>query len=358
MRSIWFNDNISSISDVIKALISAGHSSDRIIVTSKNKLFSGFDLVSKRLVEAPAVNPSEYVEWALEFVETHNIGHFFVGRHAFEIMKNEDRFKSLGVNLLTSVNPDTWNSIDDKSLFYKHLEKTGNADMIPAWTTWSDDSKTNLLTLINSVIPESAGASACVKPVRGIFGQGYFRFDSFPDPVQQLFYPEEKVIVPTKFEALALNLNRKEGKTRNWMIMEYLPGSEFSVDALAYEGKIVAAIARRKNDSNAEGQTIVNNSEINRQMDVLAKEFNMSGAFNAQFKLNTKNEIKVLEINPRFSGGIGISLLAGINIPALWVQIADLGTTEGISIDKQKHGIHVYMKSEAVEITDHSDESI
>ena len=49
----------------------------------------------------------------------------------------------------------------------------------------------------------------------------------------------------------------------------------------------------------------------------LVERFGLNGMINVQFKEDAQGEPKLLEINPRASGGVAMSCLSGINLPYL-----------------------------------------
>ncbi len=353
MRSvIWFNDGLSVMAEAIQAL---RDKVDQIIVSHKNPFFVGFDLADECFVEPKAVDSTSYVNWALDFAKARGVTHFFVGRQARFITAREADFKAAGVTLMFSLSPEQWDDIDDKSLFYKRLLAAGHGDMLPIWHTWNDSGENSLNPLVEAIrtTPGEVSREACIKPVRGIFGEGFFRFDDAPHAQQQLFNPEAKIMCHTDFCALALESARNLGKTQDWMVMEFLPGPEYSVDTLAHEGKIVTFVARQKGDVAAEGQIISGEADIVVQLNKLAEVFNLSGVFNAQFRRDVNGDLKVMEINPRFSGGMGMSLKAGVNLPYWWLMMA---LTQGAAANEapQAHvGMRVYSWHQAVELTDH-----
>jgi hypothetical protein len=352
MRSvIWFNDGLSVMAEAIQALRSHV---DVIIVSHKNPYFVGFDQADQVYIEPKSVKVDEYVSWALDMAKRHEVTHFFVGRHARYITEREADFASAGVKLMFSLSPEQWDDIDDKSRFYKRLIAAGHADMLPIWHTWNDDGKSSLTALVAAIRAAEGEVvrEACVKPVRGIFGEGFFRFKANPDPRQQLFKPEAKIMRHEDFGTLARAAALNSGNYQDWMVMEFLPGPEYSVDTLTHDGKIVTYVARQKGEVDAEGQIIAGDADIAVQLNNLAEVFNLSGVFNAQFRRDVDGNLKVMEINPRFSGGMGMSLKAGVNLPLCWLNLA---RNNGVLADvpQAKVGMRVYSWHQAVELTDH-----
>jgi carbamoylphosphate synthase large subunit len=62
---------------------------------------------------------------------------------------------------------------------------------------------------------------------------------------------------------------------------------------------------------------------------MLAEEEALNAIFNAQFRLSADGTLKLLEVNPRMSGGIAMSCMAGPNLPYLAVLDAFEGVNDG-----------------------------
>jgi predicted ATP-grasp superfamily ATP-dependent carboligase len=98
--------------------------------------------------------------------------------------------------------------------------------------------------------------------------------------------------------------------------MEFLDGYEYSVDCVGDGRRLVAAVQRRKAKAGGYGQEIVDIPELTRAIGEMTEVFGLSGLFNAQFR-EGRNGFRLLEINPRFSGGIGYAGAIGVNLPYL-----------------------------------------
>jgi len=101
------------------------------------------------------------------------------------------------------------------------------------------------------------------------------------------------------------------------MVMEYLPGEEYTVDALAMNGRSFVIIPRKRLQirSGITFQGITEkNEKIIRYSDALIKELKLSYAFGFQFKLDKDGEPKLLECNPRIQGTMVLATFAGANI--------------------------------------------
>ncbi len=111
------------------------------------------------------------------------------------------------------------------------------------------------------------------------------------------------------------------------IIQEYLPGEEYTIDALFdFNGKMVVAVPRKrivtKGGISAIGKT-EKNEKVIEFIEKISKNLVFHGPINIQFKEDKSGELKLLEINPRFSGGLPITYQSGINIPKLVLELAE-----------------------------------
>lgn len=144
------------------------------------------------------------------------------------------------------------------------------------------------------------------------------QIDKFPVIAKPRFGKGSKDII--KIEDLT-DLTYVTAKYNNMIFQEYLPGVEYSVDVLSdlNENPLVAIPRIRiqtKAGISVKGKIIRNQSIENLCMD-LAKHLGIKGPCVIQLKQSESGELKIIEINPRFGGGTFFSTLAGINFPAL-----------------------------------------
>ena len=101
------------------------------------------------------------------------------------------------------------------------------------------------------------------------------------------------------------------------LVMEYLPGEEYTVDALATNGETIVVVPRKRIEIKS-GITfrgkVEKHDEIIEYTKSLIKELKLSYAVGFQFKLDEKGRPNVLECNPRIQGTMSLSTFAGANI--------------------------------------------
>lgn len=109
----------------------------------------------------------------------------------------------------------------------------------------------------------------------------------------------------------------------NAMVQEYIKGDEYTVDVMVdFDGNIKTIVPRLRLETRAgevsKGVTKKDILIINAVKEVVKKLPNPVGCITLQCFKKENGEITFIEINPRFGGGIPLSIEAGANFP-LWV---------------------------------------
>ncbi len=109
------------------------------------------------------------------------------------------------------------------------------------------------------------------------------------------------------------------------IVMEYLPGKEYSVDILADNGKAIIVIPRLreklKMGVSFVGITVKNDTIIEASKKIVAT-LNLNGNIGLQFKEDENKVPKLIESNPRLQGTIVLCAAAGVNLVYLAVKLA------------------------------------
>jgi predicted ATP-grasp superfamily ATP-dependent carboligase len=102
------------------------------------------------------------------------------------------------------------------------------------------------------------------------------------------------------------------------MVLEYLEGPEFSIDCVASTEQLYAAIPRMKGEGRI--REIIDHHELIQLAQGFHHHYGIPYLFNIQVKYN-QGVPKLLEINPRMSGGMHFSCLTGLNLPYLGIKL-------------------------------------
>ena len=108
------------------------------------------------------------------------------------------------------------------------------------------------------------------------------------------------------------------------VVQEFLPGKEYTIDLLAdFTGKVISAVPRERlvvrSGVTDRGQTLNHSGMIHLAMEA-SRALDLRGPANIQVKLNGENAT-IFEVNPRFSGGISLTIAAGADFTAWLIEM-------------------------------------
>ena len=123
---------------------------------------------------------------------------------------------------------------------------------------------------------------------------------------------------------------------QNPVVQEYLQGKEYTIDLLAdFDGNIISVVPRERivvrSGVTDRGRTLYHPAMIDAAVRT-AEALDIRGPANIQVKLNDELPT-VFEVNPRFSGGIPLTIAAGADFPA-WLIEMSCGTKVDPQIGK------------------------
>jgi len=112
----------------------------------------------------------------------------------------------------------------------------------------------------------------------------------------------------------------------NSIIQEYIEGTEYTIDVLSdYNSNALSAVPRERIETRGgisyKGKIVVNNKLVDSGRNI-AQLLKIRGACNIQCIINKKGDIYFIEVNPRFSGSLPLTIAAGVNGPLILMKIA------------------------------------
>jgi carbamoyl-phosphate synthase large subunit len=239
-------------------------------------------------------------------------------------------YRGKEVNFLPYVNDDSFLNKLKKLIDLKKIDF-----IIPA----HDDVAFALSQLEDKIKAKVIGQSKNVNEIVRFKDKTYKYFNNIL-PIGKIFNEtpkEEDFPVFTKpkkgqgsFKALILNdLDEynsffKQNKKDEFIIMEYLPGQEFTIDCFSDKGKVLyyGARTREKTTRGISIQsTLITDVSLNREFkkyaDLISKKLNMHGIWFYQMKFDKNGNLKLLEIGPRVSGTMMLNRVRGVNFVEL-----------------------------------------
>nr|WP_321156647.1 ATP-grasp domain-containing protein [Psychrobacter sp. LV10R520-6] len=262
-------------------------------------------------------------QFVLDHAKQNNVKVLLTGRNGADYEAQREAFSAAGIRLLTgATSVSALATIDDKFAFMQQCY----AYDIPVAESWRFDNTAELEALLT----EHGHQPLCVKPVTGIFAQGFWRLDSGKaageqyDSFEHLYFTEDKKINIEQFINAYANSNMIQARPIPMLLMPFLSGQEYSIDVVCEYGEVLAAITRYKT---GKVQHIGYDELVMDVVIPLIKTFGCDGIVSVQTKADDDGQHRVLEINSRPSGGIGYTAHSGVDLTqigfAYWLGLTD-----------------------------------
>jgi hypothetical protein len=315
--NLWFNHNFSSIFNVCqlirRGVVDHGFPGElKILLSHSDPGFVARPLSDVFFEDKKQENGEAYALWCLSQCRERGVNVFWASRGASDIIARKADFEALGVRLMIPASGENLTVLNDKALFYKSLE--GLSLGIPRWfevSTYKEFCEAVELML-------SEGRVVCFKPAKSIYGLGFKIIRDQIDPLKAFLSNDT---VRCDLAEAKKRLDVPPESFVKLLVMERLPGPEYSLDCLALEGRLIKVSIRKKPMWAGRPEKLIFDPSLSKTAETLGKRFNLSWIFNLQI-MDSKDGPRILEINPRMAGGLYFSCLAGINYPYWALRLA------------------------------------
>lgn len=317
MKTIYFNQWFSSITDVIADIKAKHGDSVKIIGSSKNPDHAYKGVVDEFIVEDwedssdTVESDNNYLKWLIETLKSNKVDIFFAKKHSSIISKNIDKLEEIGVYTILE-NHETLGRFDKKSDVYKELLTVKELKhYIPVF--YNGTSLNNITDLINSSVK---GSPWCFKLDTDEGGYSYRAIEQDELDLSSLNHFRVNSISASEAVSLVSKLSKSE--LDKLLFMEILDSPEISVDCYNSKQGFIAICREKKSGTRV--QKIYRNDEISKICENIGKHYDLKYTFNVQFRVHHKSDksnienLRLLEINPRMSGGTYYATLLGINL--------------------------------------------
>lgn len=304
---IWMNQSFS-MRNIVRRIIK-DRPDVRLCVSSIDKNAPVRDVAGTFWIE-PARGDCDYTAWLLETAVRNQIDVLVPERGKRDVAQALEQFIDRGITVHLTADTPTLNLLDDKAAFTASL-----GDDPFTCTTYVATTAADFEEAVGMLV--NAGDVPCVKPVRGVYGAGYWTLDA-QSPLAHLADPDARSIAP---EVYAASLRKAEdfGETFALLVMEHLPGLEASVDLVADQGTVLLAAVRTKLDSHR--QRIQTDHDLIPHASGLVRRHRLHGAVNVQYKQNRDGDWRILEVNARAAGGASYCDEVGVPFCATWMDV-------------------------------------
>lgn len=346
--AVWLAEGQSSQRDMLASLQTLKNHADtsfNIIASHRHnrpEIFEFADSVYREPFTSTADNDEQTVlesveplmprwQFVLEQAQKDNVKVLLTGRNGNDYEDKREAFDAAGIRLLTgATSVAALEVIDDKFAFMQQCHEHD----IPVAEAWRFDNVAELEALLATY----GHQPLCVKPVTGIFAQGFWRLgkvkemgreagtetDEQYDSFEHLYFTEEKKINTAQFINAYANSVMVQERPIPMLLMPYLSGQEYSIDVVCEYGEVLAAVTRYKT---GKIQHIGYEQAVMDVVIPLIKAFGCDGIVSVQTKADDDGQHRVLEINSRPSGGIDYTTHSGVDLTqvgfAYWLGLTD-----------------------------------
>lgn len=277
------------------------------------------------LLEPAGLLGDEYAKWLLTACQAHSITLLWAGKERELLADWRERFAAAGVQMVVAGTRAVQEELEDKAAFLHGWDT--DILPVPRWRPFS--TPTELETAYSEL--SGQGRRLCVKPAKGIYASGFRILEETPSLDGFLGGSLYTMSVAAARELFGAP------QFPTMLLIEVLEGAERSVDCVAWEGRLIRAVVRRKLGL---GQVIEDRPDLVEAASRIAKMYGLSGIFNFQTK-DQGGTANMLEINARASGGLRYSMAAGVNFLQLGLDAAT-GRLDWENLPKPRSGFQVF----------------
>jgi carbamoyl-phosphate synthase large subunit len=274
-----------------------------VIGTDASNFSSALQLCDKKFLTKP-VKDRAYFEQLLDIVKKNKVDLLIptVDLDLKLLAKNKDKFEKSGCVVLIS-NPEVIDICQDKRETFRFLAEN------------------------NFHTPETMSLRTALKSKK-------LRFPLFLKPWDG-YASRGNAIVRTRNELLTIGK-----RIPNCIVQEFVAGAEYTCDVFVdFDMKVRCVVPRKRIEVRSgevsKGQTVKNSKVINQSRRLVETLGAGPGVVTIQLMVDKNKKINFIEMNPRFGGGVPLSIKAGANFPK-WILQQMLGTKPRIKFDSFK----------------------
>ncbi len=302
---------------VMKSLRDNSERSIRVVGVDASSEAVGFRLADAGY-QIPMANAPDFIDSLLKIAINEKAKVILpLVTHELEMLSlNKDKFQKEGVTVSVSdYNP--LKVANNKGQLLTYMKDKG----LPVPRFSLVKSKAEFVKAVKELgYPEEP---ICFKPVQANGSRGFRIIDSQINRYKLLFEMKPTSTYITLDEITSIFEETKIFP--ELIVMEYLPGKEYSVDVLVDQGRLLYTIPRRRDAMSAgisiKGE-IVNEYDVINYCNEIVQSLGLHGNIGIQVKRAKNSNPLILEINPRIQGTIVHCTGAGVNLPYYAVKMA------------------------------------
>ena len=267
----------------------------------------GLNLADRSFV-VPCGTDREYIPNLLKYCELNKIDLLIpcADEELLPLAQSKMLFEGIGCSVLVA-DENSLSNILNKAKLYKFCLENNLSEYVGEYYLCNNINE--IKTAYQSLL--GRGYQVCVKPSTTHGSRGFRLIGD--QPSREDFFTKKPKNYNITIESLCQILDGPNFS--DLLVMEYLPGIEYSVDCFARDTDFLCVPRTRENVKEGicvSGKTVMNKDLI-KASEKIYNQLNLSYNTNIQFKYDLHGKPKLLEINPRFSGTMEHCRAAGVN---------------------------------------------
>jgi len=266
--------------------------------------------------QVPRGTDPSYVDALLDICEKEKIDILLpiMSAELNALSENKERFKSIGTQVSVS-DIDSLRIANDKLKLFNFMKDNG----LPCAEYYAVKSAEELKKCAGLLgYPEK---KICVKATDGSGSRGFRILSETASRFETFMNEKPTAAVITLDELLGILAEAEEFP--ELLVMEYLPGTEYSADLLADNGKVLVSCCRkslRMENSIMLEAVVVDNPYITKLCTALTEKLGLDGNIGYDIRERSDGTPVIMECNPRITSGVPYFNEAGVNLLYLCVK--------------------------------------
>ena len=121
MIRVWFNHWFSTVCHLIDLMCEGHRGEFTVIGTNKSSLAVYKSHCDEWYLEPENISAEEYIEFCIDFCVKHEVDIFVPRRFLVEVVRNKQRFDTIGVRLFANTDAEMLSILDDKQKAYGYF---------------------------------------------------------------------------------------------------------------------------------------------------------------------------------------------------------------------------------------------
>ena len=305
-----------SMPGMIDCLKKNGERNIRVIGIDMSEEPSAQYLVDK-FYKVPAATCEEYIDIVLDICKKECVDIYFpnISAEVTAVSKRKEEFQKIGT-IISASEQKAVEVANNKLSLYNFLKSKGIK--VPRFygVNSIEDFEEGCKYLGYPDVP------VCLKIVDGSGSRGVRIIDSKRNRYQ-IFVNEKPNSFFVAYEDMISILKEANEELHEMLLVEYLPGNEYTVDLLADHGK-VQYIAGRENIvslmSIAQESIVEKDEKAYKMSSDIVAALKLDGNIGFDFMRDKNGNAILMDLNPRITATVSVIAAAGLNLPYLRVK--------------------------------------